>query len=57
MKAKAILEKGNGAIPVWHEAHRYETGTHILKKGIFFDHWHTSKHLGHCLYGSPYINL
>ena len=50
-------DAGDGIIPIWHEAHRYVSGSTILKKGIFFDHWHTASHLGHCLYGLPYVNL
>lgn len=32
-------------------------GTGVIQKGIFFEHWHTYCHKGHCLFGSPYIQL
>ena len=48
-------DAGDGMSPVYEPAHRYKDG--VLQRGIFFDHWHTHYHKGHCLFGSPYINL
>ena len=50
-------DAGDGIVPQWDAAHRYVPNTNILKSGIFFDHWHTASHMGHCMYGLPYINL
>jgi len=52
-------DAGDGLLPVWDAAHRHDSRTGALKKGIFFDHWHKYKHQGssHCMYGTPYINL
>jgi len=54
---KIARDAGDGLSPKYDPAHRYEPATQILKKGIYFDHWHTAKHMGHCLFGIPYINL
>ena len=48
-------DAGNGQTPNLDEAHIEKDG--VLKKGIFFNHWHTYNHQGHCLFGVPYIQL
>ena len=48
-------DAGNGQAPNLDEAHIEKDG--VLRKGIFFNHWHTYNHQGHCLFGVPYIQL
>lgn len=48
-------DAGNGMAPNYEEAHTTKDG--VLKKGIFFNHWHTYNHQGHCLFGIPIIQL
>ena len=50
-------DASNGLPPIFDSAHKYLNNTNILRKGVFFDHWHTDKHLGHCLFGYPFINI
>lgn len=54
---KIARDAGSGLSPKHDSAHRYIGKTKKLKVGIYFNHWHTAKHGGHCLYGTPYVNL
>ena len=48
-------DAGDGLSPNYDPAHTYKNG--VIQKGVFFEHWHTYYHKGHCLFGSPYIQL
>lgn len=47
-------DAGDGLLPYLDKAHIYKNGK--LQTGIFFDHWHTHNHVGHCFFGVPVIN-
>lgn len=47
-------DAGDGLFPIYDPAHTLDENGN-KKHGIFFDHFHTYKHMGHCFFDTPII--